>query len=212
MQRDTADSVADELVVTDHVLRGAALPDAIREDPHPRTPNLHAVILDVVVNNRDMVNAMMFRSDRSNGGCDASTMPHSPGLSFTLFWMIRMSWLAAVSSLTRMPSSFFVIVVPEMVEFQTPTKCNPPPQSPVSSVSNAGCPGQAPGSPVNAAVAFVLLTILLSRRDHVRSAHRKNAFPICILNGESGDIDMTEPRIVDSVDKDAVGEASRVDD
>src|ERR1035437_1279793 len=63
MQCDTADSIANEPVVGDHVLRGAALADPITEDANSSASYLHAIVLDVVAINRNVKDPIMPRPD-----------------------------------------------------------------------------------------------------------------------------------------------------
>ncbi len=140
-------------------------------------------------------------------------MPHSPGLSFTLFSMIRMSWLGSglvahqdsiiifrdrISRNRRIPNADKVqssAAVPSLVRFECRLTRD-----------------KRPGLPVNTAVALVLLTILLSRIVTSDALTDQNAFPLRILNREARDVDVTEPGIVESIYEDAVGQTGGVDD
>ena len=51
-----------------------------------------------------------------SSGCDASVMPQSNGLFWAMLPMIRLSWVAPVSSLSRIPPALFSIKLPETVE------------------------------------------------------------------------------------------------
>jgi hypothetical protein len=123
-----------------------------------------------------------------------------------------MSWLAADSSLTRMPSSFLVIVFPETVESQTPMKCNPPPQSPVSSSSKTGWPEQPVGAPVNTAVALVLLAILLSRMTTSEALTTRTPSQFAFLTVKPEILTWARPALSNPSTKDAVGKPGSVND
>src|SRR5579871_1135441 len=69
------------------------------------------------------------------GGCDARTMPHSRALLETPFFTMTLLWLSAVSSVIKIPSALPVTVLFDTSVFTAPIRCNPPPQSPPSSVS-----------------------------------------------------------------------------
>ena len=67
MQCDTADSIANEPVVGDHVLRGTALADPITKDANSSASYLHTIVLDVVAVNRNVKDAIMLRPDCTHG-------------------------------------------------------------------------------------------------------------------------------------------------
>ena len=76
------------------------------------------------------------------GACDASVIPQSKGLSLMMLLVMRLSWVAPVSSLMRIPPELFDETFSVMVENETPMMCIPSPQSKSSPVSKGGWPGQ----------------------------------------------------------------------
>jgi hypothetical protein len=67
MQCDTADSIANEPVVGDYVLRGAALADPIAKDADSSASYLHAIVLDIVAVDSNVIVAIMLRPDCTHG-------------------------------------------------------------------------------------------------------------------------------------------------
>src|ERR1700675_206640 len=75
-------------------------------------------------------------------GCEASVIPQSNGLFITMLPVIMLSWVVPVSSVSRIPPVFSSIVLFATVEWSTPVRWRPSPQSKLSPVSKDGIPGQ----------------------------------------------------------------------